>query len=96
MARPEQFPVKKVIGFDDALVHRVEDWRREQTPIPNFSEAVRALIEAGIDASLPADVEAALAAAQVKAKKSRAWIIEKALSDWLEARTLLPGGDQTE
>lgn len=50
MARPEQFPVKKLIGFDDDLIGRVEDWRRKQALIPTFSDAVRALLGAGLDA----------------------------------------------
>lgn len=57
---------------------------------------MRSLVNSGLDASFSAEMEAALAAAQVKAKKSRAWIIEKALSDWLEARTLLPKGDDDQ
>jgi hypothetical protein len=51
MARPELFPVKKVIGFNTSLMEAIEKWRAKQRPIPNFSDAVRALIEAGIAAA---------------------------------------------
>jgi hypothetical protein len=90
MARPEQYPIKKVVGFDDALVRRVDDWRRGQTPIPNFSEAVRALIGAGIEASLSSDVAAALTKSAAIANQSQGGIIEKAVIEWLQVRNMLP------
>lgn len=46
--RPALFPNKKIIGFSDEQVAAVEEWRREQTPIPNFSEAIRRLVEKGL------------------------------------------------
>jgi hypothetical protein len=49
--RPELYPVKKVIGFDQRMLDAVDRWRRQQTPIPNVSDAVRALIEAGLAAA---------------------------------------------
>jgi hypothetical protein len=48
LARPELYPHKKVIGFDDAMLARIEDWRRKQTPIPSVSEAIRALLDAAL------------------------------------------------
>ncbi len=51
MPRPELYPVKKMIGFNQALVDAIEKWRAKQRPIPNFSDAVRALIESGLGAS---------------------------------------------
>lgn len=44
MARPELYPSKKLIGFDQETIDAVENWRREQTPIPNYSEAVRTIL----------------------------------------------------
>lgn len=44
MARPTAFPIKKVIGFDQEMLDAVEAYRREQTPIPNQSEAIRAIL----------------------------------------------------
>lgn len=96
MARPEQFPVKKVIGFDDALVQRVEDWRRGRTPIPNFSEAVRALIVAGVDASLAPDVSAGVAEAAVRLRRSEAYVVDVALRQFLRDRDMLPKDDPKE
>jgi hypothetical protein len=45
MGRPPQFPVKKVLGLDEGMVSRVDEWRRKQDPIPNFSDALRALVD---------------------------------------------------
>lgn len=45
MPRPELYPHKKNIGFDDALLARIDEWRRKQTPIPTVSDAIRALID---------------------------------------------------
>jgi hypothetical protein len=51
MPRPELYPVKKIIGFNAALMDAIEKWRSRQRPIPNFSDAVRALLEAGLAAT---------------------------------------------
>lgn len=32
------------------IMERVEDWRSEQRPIPNLSEALRRLVISGLDA----------------------------------------------
>lgn len=45
LARPELYPHKKVIGFDDGLLARIDEWRRKQTPIPTVSDAIRALLD---------------------------------------------------
>jgi hypothetical protein len=45
MPRPELYPVKKVIGFDQALLNAIDKWRRRQTPIPTVSDAIRVLLE---------------------------------------------------
>jgi hypothetical protein len=52
MARPELYPVKKVIGFDQAMLDSIEKWRRRQTPIPTVSDAIRQLVAHGIKAAL--------------------------------------------
>jgi hypothetical protein len=46
--RPEQFPIKKVIGFEAGMLETVDEWRRKQTPIPTVSEAIRRLVELGL------------------------------------------------
>jgi hypothetical protein len=44
--RPAEFPNKKLIGFNDEQIAAVNEWRRAQPdPIPNFSEAIRRLVE---------------------------------------------------
>jgi hypothetical protein len=43
---------------EDLLV-RVDDWRRQQPDLPNRSEAMRRLIEAGVTANPGADGSAA-------------------------------------
>ena len=48
--RPELFPVKKVIGFDEPMLDAVEKWRQKLDPIPTFSEAIRRLVELGLKA----------------------------------------------
>lgn len=48
MPRPEQFPVKKLLRLDDAMVERIDQWRRAQKPIPTESEAIRQLLDAGL------------------------------------------------
>lgn len=49
--RTELYPVKKIIGFNQAMLDAIEKWRAKQRPIPNLSDAIRALIEAGLKAS---------------------------------------------
>src|ERR1700710_621349 len=48
MPRPELYPVKKIVGFDQLMIDRVEKWRARQKPIPNVSEAIRRLVELGL------------------------------------------------
>ena len=48
LGRPEVYPIKKVIGFDEDMLGAVDDWRRKQKPIPNVSEAIRRLVEKGL------------------------------------------------
>ena len=51
MAKPEKFPVKKVIGFDRQMLEEIEAYRRTQDPIPNVSEAIRRLVAVALQAS---------------------------------------------
>ena len=44
MARTQLYPIKKVIGFDDDLLKAVDAWRRNRTPIPNVSDAIRQIL----------------------------------------------------
>ncbi len=44
MARPQLFPVKKVIGFDQTMLNAVDEWRRGRTPIPTMSDAIRQIL----------------------------------------------------
>ena len=48
--RPELYPVKKIIGFDEKMGAAVEKWRAKQRPLPTFSEAIRRLVELGLKA----------------------------------------------
>src|ERR1700722_6539398 len=48
MPRPELYPVKKVIGFDQAQLSEIEGGRRRQDPTPSVSEAIRRLVEAAL------------------------------------------------
>jgi hypothetical protein len=50
IGRPETHPVKKVIGFTEEMMAAVESWRAKQRPVPNLSEAIRALVEIGLKA----------------------------------------------
>jgi hypothetical protein len=52
LARPELYPVKKVIGFDQAMLDAIDNWPRMQSPIPTVSEAIRQLVVLGL-ASTP-------------------------------------------
>jgi hypothetical protein len=48
MPRPQIYPVKKVVGFDQAMLDAIEKWRAKQKPIPNVSDAIRRLVELGL------------------------------------------------
>jgi hypothetical protein len=53
MPRPEIFPVKKLIGLSADMLDAIDKWRAKQRPIPNVSDAIRQLIEAGLRATMP-------------------------------------------
>ena len=44
MARPQLYPVKKVIGFDEPMLKAIDEWRRGRTPIPTVSAAIRQIL----------------------------------------------------
>jgi hypothetical protein len=46
--RPEMYPVKKLIRIDEAINDGIERWRRQQTPVPTVTDAIRALIALGL------------------------------------------------
>ena len=50
MPRPQLFPVKKVVGFDQEMIDAIDKWRAKQNPLPNVSEAIRRLVELGLKA----------------------------------------------
>lgn len=45
MARPTLYPIKKVVGFTPEMLAGIDDWRREQSPIPTVSDAIRQILE---------------------------------------------------
>jgi hypothetical protein len=57
--RPELYPIKKLIRFDQKMLDDIDEWRRHQTPIPTVTDAIRALLEQ------------ALAAAPKRARKTK-------------------------
>ena len=48
--RPELYPIKKLIRFDQKMLDDIDEWRRHQTPIPTVTDAMRALIKLGLAA----------------------------------------------
>jgi hypothetical protein len=54
MPRPELFPVKKVVGFDQDMIDAIDKWRAKEKPLPNVSEAIRRLVELGLKVKTPA------------------------------------------
>lgn len=48
MARPQQFPIKKLVGFDQEMMDAIDSYRRDQPSIPNISEAIRDLLSSGL------------------------------------------------
>lgn len=49
MARPQQYPHKLLIGFTDEQVAALDNWRRQQSDLPNRSEAIRRLVEKSLN-----------------------------------------------
>ena len=48
LGRPKQFPVRKLVPFDQARLDRIEEWRGRQRPIPAEAEAIRMLVDEGL------------------------------------------------
>jgi hypothetical protein len=48
--KPLLFPTKLLIGFDDEQLEAVDAWRAKQPDVPTRSEAVRRLVELGLQA----------------------------------------------
>ncbi len=48
--RPEEYPIKKSMGFTARMLIEVDDWRAKQRPMPTAAEAIRMLIRRGLDA----------------------------------------------
>jgi hypothetical protein len=42
--RPELYPIRKLIQFDQAMLDAIKGWRQLQHPIPTVSEAIRVLV----------------------------------------------------
>jgi len=53
MPRPQIYPVKKVVGFDQEMLDAIEKWRAKQKPVPNVSDAIRRLVELGLKVKHP-------------------------------------------
>lgn len=47
---PDNEPRRLNIVAPASWVGRIDDWRRKQADLPNLSEAIRRLVEAGLDA----------------------------------------------
>jgi hypothetical protein len=44
MARPLRFPFKKLVAFDQQMLDAIEAWRKDQSPMPNESDAIRIIL----------------------------------------------------
>jgi hypothetical protein len=64
MPRPELYPVKKVVRFDQTMIDAVEKWRSKQRPVPNLPEAIRRLVELSLQSSEPLRAPSKKAAAR--------------------------------
>jgi hypothetical protein len=53
MPPPKLYRVKKVIGFDQAMLDSVEQWQAKQEQIPTVAEAVRRLVALGLGRAKP-------------------------------------------
>jgi hypothetical protein len=80
MSGSERYPVKKVVGFDHAMIQAIEDWRARQKPVPKLSEAIRLLVEVGL-ASAPA------AARRGKKTAAKASDMAGEMIDWLSDKS---------
>jgi hypothetical protein len=51
--KPLLFPTKLLIGFDDERLEAVDEWRRKEKDLPSRAEAIRRLVELGLNAPAP-------------------------------------------
>lgn len=51
MAKPPVHTLTKLVRMSPELVDAVTEWRRVQSPLPSESEAIRRLIELGLQAA---------------------------------------------
>jgi len=51
MPKLKSFPTKLLIAFSEEQLQLLDVWRAKQPGIPNRSEAIRALVDAGLTAS---------------------------------------------
>src|SRR5258707_10233656 len=72
MPRPELYPVKKVVGFDQEMLDAIEKWRAKQKPIPNVSDAIRRLVELGLSVKTKAKQPSPARAARAKELAAKA------------------------
>jgi hypothetical protein len=70
MPKPLKFPTKLLIGFDDAAVRAIDDWRRQQEDLPNRSESVRRLVTAALTTRAPEFVKSRRKATHTKRKQA--------------------------
>jgi hypothetical protein len=70
MPRPLKFPTKLLIGFDDAAVRAIDDWRRQQEDLPNRSESVRRLVTAALTTRAPEFAKSRRKAIHTKRKQA--------------------------
>lgn len=48
MPRPEEFPVKVLLGLTKEQEARIADWRRKHPDLPNRNQAIRELLDIGL------------------------------------------------
>ncbi len=51
--RPELYPIKKLIRFDQPMIDAVDLWRQQQEPVPTESDAIRSLVQLGLRKATP-------------------------------------------
>ena len=74
MGRPGQFSIDKLIRFNEQMLEAIENWRRKQKPVPNWSEAIRELLQRGLEADVRKRIcrEAATDAVYLRARRGKA------------------------
>jgi hypothetical protein len=57
--RPELYPIKKLLRFDQQTIDAIDQWRHQQEPAPNESDAIRSLVQLGLSRTKPATATSA-------------------------------------